>query len=99
MRKTHTGHALRRLVQGLCCGCTMRRVSMAMTAVAQERWYYRPAVIIVAGCIVAVISFGVRSSMGLFTHPISEFHMWDREIYGLAMAIQNLMWGVVQPIA
>jgi MFS family permease len=72
---------------------------MAMTAAAQERWYYRPAVIIVAGCIVAVISFGVRSSMGLFTHPISEFHMWDREIYGLAMAIQNLMWGVVQPIA
>jgi MFS family permease len=72
---------------------------MAMTAVAQERWYYRPQVIIVAGCIVAVISFGVRSSMGLFTYPISEFHMWDREIYGLAMAIQNLMWGVVQPIA
>jgi MFS family permease len=69
------------------------------TAVAQERWYYKPGVIIVAGCIVAIISFGVRSSMGLFTRPISEFHQWDREIYGLAMAIQNLMWGVVQPIS
>jgi MFS family permease len=70
-----------------------------MTDIAQQRWYYAPSVIITAGCIVAIISFGVRSSMGLFTHPISEFHQWNREVYGLAMAIQNLMWGIVQPIA
>ena len=68
-------------------------------AVADERWYYNPGVIIVAGCIVAIISFGVRSSMGLFTRPISDFHQWDREVYGLAMALQNLVWGIVQPLA
>jgi MFS family permease len=62
-------------------------------------WYHDPTLIIVAGCIVAIISFGARSSMGLFTHPISEFHQWPREVYGFAMAIQNLMWGVAQPIA
>src|SRR5687768_7585858 len=67
--------------------------------VADERWYYNPGVIIVAGCIVAIISFGVRSSMGLFTRPISDFHQWDREVYGLAMALQNLVWGIVQPLA
>jgi MFS family permease len=72
---------------------------MEMTASAQQRWYFAPGVIITAGCLVAIISFGVRSSMGLFTHPISEFHQWNREVYGLAMAIQNLMWGIVQPIA
>jgi MFS family permease len=37
--------------------------------------------------------------MGLFTYPISEFYAWDREVYGLAMAIQNLVWGIVQPIS
>src|SRR4051812_30798357 len=62
-------------------------------------WLYSPAVIIVAGCAIATISFGARATMGLFTHPISEFHAWPREIYGFAMAIQNLVWGLVQPLA
>ena len=44
-------------------------------AVTRSRaWYTDPTVIIVSGCIVAAISFGVRSSMGLFTQPISDFH-------------------------
>ncbi|HEY7748679.1 MAG TPA: MFS transporter [Aestuariivirgaceae bacterium] len=72
---------------------------MIPSALQRDRWFYAPTVIIVAGCIVAIISFGVRSSMGLFTYPISEFHQWDREIYGLAMALQNLVWGMAQPIA
>jgi MFS family permease len=62
-------------------------------------FYYDPRVIITAGCLIAIVTFGARSSFGLFTHPISDFHGWDREVYGLAMAIQNLAWGVVQPIA
>ena len=62
-------------------------------------WYFDPRVIIVAGCLVAVISFGARSTMGFFTKPITEFHQWDREVYGLAMAAQNLVWGIFQPIA
>ncbi len=70
-----------------------------MSAAARAPWYFNPPVIIVAGCIVAIISFGTRASMGLFTYPISEFHQWNREIYGFAMALQNLMWGVFQPIA
>ena len=70
------------------------------TAVYPARpWYSDPTVIIVSGCIVAAISFGVRSSMGLFTQPISDFHQWNREVYGMAMALQNLLWGIVQPIA
>ncbi len=69
-------------------------------AISQSRvWYRDPSVIIVSGCIVAAISFGVRSAMGLFTQPISDFHQWNREIFGLAMALQNLLWGVFQPVA
>jgi predicted MFS family arabinose efflux permease len=66
---------------------------------ALPRWYYAPAVIIVAGCLVAMVNFGVRSSFGLFTAPISEFHQWPREVYSLAMALQNLLWGVATPFA
>ena len=70
-----------------------------MSVADRSPWYFHPPVIIVAGCIVAIISFGARATMGLFTHPISEFYQWNREIYGFAMALQNLMWGVFQPIA
>ena len=62
-------------------------------------WYYVPSVIIVAGCLVAMINFGVRSSFGLFTGPISEANAWPREVYSLAMALQNLLLGVATPFA
>ena len=62
-------------------------------------WYYATAVIVVAGCLVAIVNFGVRSSFGLFTAPISEAHQWPREIYSFAMAVQNLLWGIATPIA
>ena len=56
-------------------------------------------VVIVAGCLIACIGFGVRTSMGLFTEPLSVFRGWDRETFALAMAIQNLLWGLGQPFA
>ena len=56
-------------------------------------------VVIVAGCLIAMIGFGVRTSMGLFTEPLSVFRGWDRETFAFAMAIQNLLWGVGQPFA
>jgi len=56
-------------------------------------------VIIIAGCIIASVTFGTRSTLGLFTLPMTEDMGWSRETYGLAMAIQNLVWGITQPIA
>ena len=47
----------------------------------------------------AIVNFGVRSSFGLFTAPISEAHGWPREIFSFAMAMQNLLWGIATPIA
>jgi predicted MFS family arabinose efflux permease len=62
-------------------------------------WYFLPLTVLVAGCIVAIINFGIRSTFGLFTLPISEANQWPREIFSLGIAIQNLMWGVATPIA
>ncbi len=67
---------------------------MTSTSAPLSRWYYAPAIVIIAGCLVAMINFGVRSSFGLFTGPISEAHAWPRETYSFAMAVQNLAWGL-----
>lgn len=66
---------------------------------APNRWYYAPVIVVVAGCLVAMVNFGVRSSFGLFTAPISEANGWPREIFSFAMAMQNLLWGIATPIA
>jgi MFS family permease len=69
------------------------------TTEKQIPWYFTPALVIVAGCLVAMVNFGVRSSFGLFTAPVSEAHVWPREIFSFAMALQNLLWGIATPIA
>ncbi len=46
-----------------------------------------------------MIGFGLRADFGLFTKPISDELGWGREIYSLAIALQNLIWGAFQPVA
>ena len=57
-----------------------------------------PWLIIAAGCAIALLSFGPRSAMGFFQLPMLADTGWDRTTFGLAMAIQNLFWGLGQPI-
>lgn len=59
----------------------------------------RVILVIVAGCAIATIGFGVRSIFGLFLDPMTEARGWDRETFALALAIQNLLWGIGVPIA
>ncbi|HLS85193.1 MAG TPA: MFS transporter [Burkholderiales bacterium] len=54
---------------------------------------------IFSACFVALITFGVRGAFGLFMEPVPAALGFDREVYSLAMAIQNLCWGVGQPFA
>ena len=54
---------------------------------------------IVAGCAIAVVTFGTRTSFGLFTAPLTDLRGWDRETFAFAIAIQNLLWGLGQPFA
>jgi len=58
-----------------------------------------PLLIIIAGCIISATGFGVRSSFGLFLEPMTVDQGWTRETFGLAMALQNLFWGVGLPFA
>ncbi|CAD7044056.1 MFS transporter [Pseudorhizobium endolithicum] len=57
-----------------------------------------PWLIIIAGSLIAVLTFGPRSAMGFFQLPMLSETGWDRSTFGLAMAIQNLSWGLGQPI-
>lgn len=56
-------------------------------------------VLVIAGCIIAAVTNGIRTTFGLFTLPMTGDLGVTREAWGLAMAIQNLAWGVAQPIA
>ena len=58
-------------------------------------------VMLVCGCLIGLVSFGTRSSFGLFVDPISGPAGFDfgREAFAMALALQNLFWGIGQPIA
>jgi MFS family permease len=58
-----------------------------------------PLVIIICGCAIALLSFGPRSSLGFFVQPMGREFAWGRDVFGLALAVQNLLWGLGQPIA
>ncbi|MGB8401317.1 MFS transporter [Bradyrhizobium sp.] len=58
-----------------------------------------PLVIIICGCMIALLGFGPRSSLGFFVQPMSREFGWGRDVFGLALALQNLLWGLGQPIA
>lgn len=60
---------------------------------------YAPELIVAAGCLVALITFGPRASAGLFQIPMTVQFGWGRDIFGLAIAIQNLLWGLGAPFA
>ena len=58
-----------------------------------------PAVILLCGCMVGILSFGPRSGLGFFLTPMSSEFGWGRDVFGLALAIQMLLWGAAQPFA
>ncbi len=56
-----------------------------------------PTVVLVCGGIILTIAMGIRHGFGLFLQPISHDMGWGRETFALAIAVQNLVWGVTQP--
>ncbi|MBX3595941.1 MAG: MFS transporter [Rhizobiaceae bacterium] len=68
------------------------------TQVAASRHSSLPWLIIICGCLIAALTFGPRSAMGFFQLPMLGDRGWDRTTFGLAMAIQNLFWGIGQPL-
>ena len=54
--------------------------------------------VLIVGCLIILVSFAVRASFGVFQIPIAEEFGWPRAEFSLAIAIQNLFWGIGQPI-
>lgn len=54
--------------------------------------------ILIAGSFILLTSFALRASFGLFQIPIAEEFNWLRSEFSMAIAIQNLAWGIGQPI-
>ncbi len=63
------------------------------------RGWRSPAVMLAAGAAVLAISLGIRHAFGLFLAPMTRDNGWSREVFALAMALQNLAWGAAQPFA
>src|SRR5579871_4029797 len=74
--------------------------SMTTLGAATPRMSWRtPGVIIVCGCLMAILSFGPRSALGFFLTPMSQDNGWGRDVFSTAIAVQNLLWGAAQPFA
>ena len=61
------------------------------------RWR-TPAVMLAAAATVLSIALGIRHGFGLFLQPMSLEFGWGREVFALAIALQNLVWGAAQPV-
>ena len=54
--------------------------------------------VLIVSCIIIVVSFGIRAAFGVFQIPIAEDLHWLRADFSMAIAIQNLAWGIGQPL-
>ena len=70
-----------------------------MAAMNGERDWRTPALVLGAGALLLAVSLGTRHTFGLFLAPMSQSNGWTREVFGFAIALQNLVWGVAQPFA
>ncbi|RAI45770.1 MFS transporter [Rhodoplanes roseus] len=68
-------------------------------APARSVGWRTPLVIVLCGSGIALLAFGPRSALGFFLTPMSQANGWGRDVFGLALAIQNLLWGLGQPFA
>lgn len=54
--------------------------------------------ILIGGCVIIIVNFAIRASFGMFQLPIANEFGWLRSEFSMAIAIQNLAWGIGQPI-
>ena len=64
-----------------------------------HRNWRTPAVIVVCGCLIAIISYGPRSSFGFFMAPMTLDNGWGRDVFALSVAMQTLIYGMAQPFS
>ncbi len=72
--------------------------AQAVRSPATASWR-TPAVIVACGCLIAVISYGPRSSFGFFMTPMTTDNAWGRDVFAFSVAMQTLIYGMVQPFS
>jgi MFS family permease len=80
-------------------GNTMSIQAGELGPVSRSFSWRTPAIIILCGCAIGMLGFGPRSALGFFVQPMSHEFAWGRDVFGLAIAFQNLLWGLGQPVA
>jgi MFS family permease len=58
-----------------------------------------PLLVLVCGCLILCIGFGIRAGFGLFLQPMGLEYGWGRQVFSLSIAIQNLAWGALGAVA
>lgn len=58
----------------------------------------RPLFVLIGGGAVLALALGIRQSFGLWQVPLTEAHGWGREVFATAIAVQNILWGITQPL-
>jgi predicted MFS family arabinose efflux permease len=58
-----------------------------------------PTVVLITSGVIITLSFGIRHGFGLFLQPMSADLHWGRETFALAIAVQNLVFGIATPFA
>jgi MFS family permease len=72
---------------------------MTLLSGSVAKTWRTPAVVIICGCLIAILTFGPRSTLGFVMTPLSRANGWGRDVLSMALAIQNLLWGLGQPFA
>jgi len=71
--------------------------SAPLSPAAAPGGWRSPALVIGLGCLITLIAFGPRSTLGFFLTPLSTANHWGRDVFAFAIALQNLLWGIGQP--
>lgn len=57
------------------------------------------SLLVACACVLVAINFGLRSTLGFFLAPVSAEFGYGREVFAFSLALQNLCWGLFQPLA
>lgn len=69
-----------------------------MSVLHDDTRFSKPLIYMLIGsAFILALSLGVRHGFGLYLVPISHEFGWSHQVFSLAIAMQNLLWGAVQP--
>src|SRR5260221_10335429 len=79
--------------------CGRRPVQAEAQASERVGWGSTATLVLVAGAIVISTGLGIRQTFGMFLQPFSADRALPITVFAFAVALHNLVWGMIQPIA